>query len=98
MSQLDLYLQGERPVLMDFRASWSARSRKMAPLMEELKYELSDKVNIVNVDIEECPSAFEKYGVEHLPTTILFKGGKQLWKHVGAVPKQMLVQMIHAAG
>jgi thioredoxin 1 len=68
----------------------------MAPVMEELKYDLGEKIRIVQVDLDQCPEALHEYHVNGTPTMILFKKGQQIWRHSGVVPKQMLMHIIHA--
>ena len=87
-------LQADKPVLVDFWAEWCGPCRMIAPALEEIAEELSDKVQIVKIDIDENPDAPTKYGVRGIPTMILFKNGQPAATQVGAMPKNGIKQWI----
>lgn len=87
-------LKSEVPVLVDFWAEWCGPCRSLGPKLEEVAQELSGKVNIVKVNVDENPGAPSRYGVRGIPTMILFKGGKEVEQLVGNVPKDNIVELI----
>jgi thioredoxin 1 len=70
-------------VLADFYAAWCAPCKKMAPEIEKLKQQYAGKARIEKIDIESNPALQNAYGVQSVPTLILFKNGKEVWRHNG---------------
>ena len=77
-------LNSQEPVLVDFWAEWCGPCRAIAPLLDELSTELSGKVKIVKLNVDENPSTPAQYGIRSIPTMILFKGGVAVDGKVGA--------------
>lgn len=87
-------IQSKKPVLVDFTAAWCGPCKMMAPILKEVKQEIGDTANIVKVDVDVSPEAAQAYQVQGVPTLILFKEGKILWRQSGVVPKNGLVSII----
>ncbi len=87
-------IQSEKPVLVDFFAEWCGPCKMMAPILKEVKLEVGDNASIVKVDVEQSPEAAQAYQVQGVPTLILFRQGKILWRQSGVVPKNGLVSII----
>jgi thioredoxin 1 len=83
-------LGASKPVLVDFWAEWCGPCRMIAPALEEISNELSEKVTVVKLNIDENPDAPTKYGVRGIPTMILFKNGEKVGDIVGARPKSQI--------
>lgn len=94
MSTFNELIQSEQPVLVDFYATWCGPCQMMAPVLESLKSEVGAKARIVKVDIDKNPTAARKFGVQGVPTFILFKKGQQVWRQSGALPKYLLERAI----
>lgn len=82
------------PVLVDFTAAWCGPCKTMAPVLKDVKHEVGDAVKIVKIDVDESPSTAQAYNVQGVPTFILFKEGKQVWRQSGAMPKNVLLDAI----
>ena len=82
------------PVLVDFHAGWCGPCKTMAPILEELKEEMGDRLRIIKVDVDKNTKAAVHYGVRGVPTLILFKKGQILWKEAGVMPKHEIMSVI----
>jgi thioredoxin 1 len=87
-------LNEQSPVLVDFYADWCGPCRAVAPALEELSGEFSGRVKIVKLNIDENEATSMKYGVQSIPTMILFKGGKEIERIIGALPKTKIATKI----
>lgn len=87
-------LKASGPVLVDFWAEWCGPCKQLSPVIDELATELSGKVKVVKINIDEAPNAPTKYGVRGIPTLMLFKDGQVVDTRVGGAPKGQLQQWI----
>lgn len=89
-------IKDDKPVLVDFYADWCGPCKMLAPILKDAKEELGDAVKIVKIDVDKNESLAGKYQVRGVPTMILFKNGKQLWRQSGVLQKSEIVQLIRS--
>jgi thioredoxin 1 len=89
-------LKSEIPVLVDFWAEWCGPCKMMAPVMDELSQELTGKVKVVKVNVDEAQNTASQYGIMSIPTIILFKGGKEIARLSGAMPKDPIIHWLES--
>jgi len=87
-------IQSDKPVLVDFFAEWCGPCKMMSPILKEVKDSLGDSVTIIKVDVDKNPQAAAAYQVQGVPTLIVFKNGKPLWRQSGVVPKNGLINIL----
>ena len=88
----DDVLGSDKPVLVDFWASWCGPCKQVAPVLEEIASENGDKLTIAKMDIDANPNTPREYQIMSIPTMILFSGGKPVKQIVGAKPKAALLK------
>ncbi|XP_062157817.1 thioredoxin Y1, chloroplastic [Alnus glutinosa] len=90
----DLLSNSDKPVLVDFYATWCGPCQFMAPVLNEVASQLKDKIQVVKIDTEKYPSIADKYRIEALPTFIIFKDGEPCDRFEGALAADQLIQRI----
>ena len=83
-----------KPVLVDFFATWCGPCKTMSPILKQVKDILGEGISIVKIDVDKNQSLAAKYQVRGVPTLILFKNGKQVWRESGVFQKEQLIQII----
>lgn len=87
-------IQGDKPVLVDFSATWCGPCRMMEPILKETAGMLGDEVKIIKVDVDRNPGAASAYQVMGVPTLILFRKGEIRWRQSGVIPAQTLFKEV----
>lgn len=87
-------INGDKPVFVDFYADWCGPCKMMAPVVEEFSKEMGDRVRVLKVDVDRNPRAAQAYQIQGVPTMMLFRKGKVLWREAGVVPGHVLRQVV----
>jgi thioredoxin 1 len=90
-------LDSKEPVLVDFWAEWCGPCRAVGPVLEEVAGELNGKLKVVKLNVDENPETAAKYGIQSIPTLMIFKNGELASRQIGASPKAKIVQWINTA-
>lgn len=93
-SSFSKIIDSEIPVLVDFYADWCGPCKMLAPILKQVKEEMGEAIKIVKIDVDKNQSIASKYNVRGVPTMLLFKKGKQLWRESGVLQKNDIVQII----
>lgn len=87
-------LQSDKPVLVDFWATWCGPCRMLAPIVEEIAEEYADTVKVGKVDVDEQPALAARFGIASIPTVMIFKNGQLTDTVIGYRPKAELEQLL----
>ena len=87
---------GNIPVLVDFYADWCGPCKMLGPILKQVKEELGDKIKIIKIDVDKNQSIASKYQVRGVPTMLLFKDKKQVWRQSGVLPKEQIINIVES--
>jgi thioredoxin 1 len=90
-------MTSQTPVLIDFFAEWCGPCKRMAPVLDEVARDFDGKLKVVKVDVDESGEIAARFGVTAMPTFVVVKDGKELFRHVGAAPKSAFVRELQQA-
>lgn len=87
-------LADSKPTLVDFFAEWCGPCKTLKPILEDVKTEIGSKASIIKVDVDKNPEAAQKFQIRGVPTMIIFKNGKPVWRQSGVLPKNEIVKIL----
>ncbi|MCK0178382.1 thioredoxin [Flavobacteriaceae bacterium S0862] len=95
-SSFNKIINSQTPVLVDFFADWCGPCKMLAPILKQVKEELGDAVKIIKIDVDKNQPLAAKYQVRGVPTMLLFKKGKQVWRQSGVLQKNEIINIINS--
>jgi thioredoxin 1 len=90
----EMIKSSDKLILVDFWASWCNPCKSLAPILEDASNDLSEKIVVFKINIDENPDSPQRYGVRGIPTIIFFKSGEEADRQVGVIPKSKLYEKI----
>ncbi len=94
MSKFAELLKSTEPVLVDFSAEWCGPCKQLKPILEQVKNKVGTNAKIIKIDVDKNRSLAEKFQIRSVPTLILFKDGKSVWRQSGVIPAHTLEGII----
>ncbi|HEY6504800.1 MAG TPA: thioredoxin family protein [Chitinophagaceae bacterium] len=94
MNIFEGHINGSKPVIVDFSAGWSNPGRLMDPILHEIKEEAGGKITVLKIDIDKEPAYKEFYNIITVPTIIVFKNGKIIWRKNGLATAHELIEQV----
>ena len=89
-------INSDKLTLVDFSAEWCGPCKMLAPILQQVKAEVGESVTIIKVDVDKNAAASQAYQIRGVPTLILFKQGKILWRQSGVLPKAELINLLNS--
>ena len=94
MASFNELINKKIPVLVDFKADWCGPCKTMIPILKDVKQQLKETNSIIKIDVDKNPSIASKYQIRGVPTLIIFKEGKEVWKQSGVLQANQLIEII----
>ena len=94
MDNFNELINSTKPVLVDFYAEWCGPCKMMKPTLEEVKKIMGDAVTIIKVDVDKYESLANSFQIQSVPTLMIFKRGKMLWRQSGVIRTSQLTQLL----
>jgi len=92
--KFDSIISDSRPVIVDFHALWCSPCKMQPPILKEVAAEFGDRIKVVKIDVDQNNEIAGRYNIQSVPTLIIFKDGKLLWRQSGVVSKSQLKSVL----
>lgn len=94
MESFNDIIKSDKPTLVDFFATWCGPCKAMAPVLDQLKNDMGQEVRVLKIDVDKNPKVAAQFQVRGVPTFVLFKSGKNVWRQSGGIPLSELKSVI----
>lgn len=94
MNNFESHINGDKPVVVDFFAEWCGPCKLMGPVLHEVKEKIGDKATILKMDIDKVSYYSQLYGVQAVPTLIIFKKGNEVWRKSGVTSAPEILRQL----
>jgi thioredoxin 1 len=92
--KFDSIINDSRPVIVDFHALWCSPCKMQSPILKEVAAEFGDSVRVIKIDVDTNNQIASRYSVQSVPTIIIFKNGRAVWRQSGVVSKSQLKSVL----
>jgi thioredoxin 1 len=92
--RFETIIDDSKPVIVDFHALWCGPCKIQSPILKELADELGDRVRVIKIDVDKNNALASQYQIQSVPTLIVFKNGKPIWRQSGVVTKAVLKSVL----
>ncbi|HEY5470867.1 MAG TPA: thioredoxin [Bacteroidales bacterium] len=92
--KFDSIISDSRPVIVDFHALWCSPCKIQSPILKEVADELGERVKVIKIDVDANNQIASRYSIQSVPTIIIFKNGKVVWRQSGVVSKSQLKNIL----
>jgi thioredoxin 1 len=90
----DSIINDSRPVIVDFHALWCSPCKMQSPILKEVASELGERVRVIKIDVDKNAQVAGQYSVQSVPTIIIFKNGRAIWRQSGVVSKNQIKSVL----
>ncbi len=94
MAKFSELINSDKPVLIDFHATWCGPCQMMGPILQDVAKKVDGRAKILKIDVDKNQGVAAKYQVQGVPTLMVFKNGKMVWRQSGVVPAHQLVEVL----
>jgi thioredoxin 1 len=94
MSSFEAIINNEKPVLVDFYATWCGPCQMLSPILKQVKDNLGERITIIKIDVDKNQELASRIQVRGVPTMMLYQNGKQLWRQSGVLSKEEILKIV----